>query len=508
MKGKIFKFIGLILVLFMAGCLNNTNETEEKTAKDGVSNIYGVPDEEIAEMIRIQNEIAAEFPLQALSKEEIEAKRNKRYTNPTKSQIIEAMKKAGTKYNIPYEVMYAIGAGETGGYNGGVPCQYWPYGSKKGQPIVSFDDGIGVMQVTPHAISETFDRNSLLYDYKYNIEAGAQVILGKWKYVKGRNPIGDMNHKVLENWYIAIWAYNGLSVVNNPNMYASGARTWRTKSTSTPWTRTNAYQIDILNNIKREFGVAITPIPRTSFPVPYLKSSGLNSQIISNWTNTIPASGKSFTTPTPIHYTGNTPVVEEKINLKAAGFNGLVKNSAGKYDAILKIKSESSIEVKGFDVTLWINGQILKSENITIAANSEKEIKITTNITSAGSYPYSFLVDSTAKIKEINETDTDNKMSGTAVVTSEITSAIDFTVPSTVKINQYTVFNGTASSNIVKIKRQLAGGVLKDAGSVTNGKFSFSIYFDIAASKELTVFGYDAAGKEVTKITKKFTAVK
>ncbi|HEX6508968.1 MAG TPA: NBR1-Ig-like domain-containing protein [Chloroflexota bacterium] len=51
-------------------------------------------------------------------------------------------------------------------------------------------------------------------DFQYNIGYGAKMLAQKWA---STPPIGDGNPAVLENWYYALWAYNGWGWVNNPN---------------------------------------------------------------------------------------------------------------------------------------------------------------------------------------------------------------------------------------------------------------------------------------------------
>lgn len=51
-------------------------------------------------------------------------------------------------------------------------------------------------------------------DYDYNISEGARILNQKWQTVP---KIGDGDRNKLENWYFAVWAYNGWSARNNPN---------------------------------------------------------------------------------------------------------------------------------------------------------------------------------------------------------------------------------------------------------------------------------------------------
>src|SRR5450830_1343271 len=70
---------------------------------------------------------------------------------------------------------------------------------------------IGIMQINS---SGRTDVVRLMTDIDYNIDTGAKMLDGKWKLTPG---IGDRDRNVLENWYYAIWAYNGFSSTNNPN---------------------------------------------------------------------------------------------------------------------------------------------------------------------------------------------------------------------------------------------------------------------------------------------------
>lgn len=60
--------------------------------------------------------------------------------------------------------------------------------------------------------------NRLKYDYDFNISEGARILNQKWRTVP---KIGDGDRNTLENWYFAVWAYNGWSTKNNPNYCVS-----------------------------------------------------------------------------------------------------------------------------------------------------------------------------------------------------------------------------------------------------------------------------------------------
>ncbi|MGB9666740.1 MAG: stalk domain-containing protein, partial [Candidatus Cryosericum sp.] len=125
-------------------------------------------------------------------------------TNPPDTYIRARLKDAALRYNIPSVILMAIAYQESG----------WRQFDSSGNPIVGSNatsQDVGIMQINT---SGRTDVDRLLSDIDYNIETGAKILDGKWKLAPG---IGDRDRNVLENWYYAIWAYNGLSSTNNPN---------------------------------------------------------------------------------------------------------------------------------------------------------------------------------------------------------------------------------------------------------------------------------------------------
>ncbi len=112
------------------------------------------------------------------------------------------------KYEIPPEILKAIALKESD------MMQF-----KDGKPLISDDNGIGIMQVTNTTLD--VDQEKLAIDTAYNIEIGAKILKNKWGLqFEGRIPsINDANPTIIENWYFAIMAYNGLSARNDPNKY-------------------------------------------------------------------------------------------------------------------------------------------------------------------------------------------------------------------------------------------------------------------------------------------------
>jgi hypothetical protein len=83
--------------------------------------------------------------------------------------------------------------------------------------IVSFDCGYGIAQVTSgmHSTDDpAFDQTRVASDPLYNMVVGAGILRDKWEAVQC---VGDRNPGIVEDWYSALWAYNGLSYTNNPN---------------------------------------------------------------------------------------------------------------------------------------------------------------------------------------------------------------------------------------------------------------------------------------------------
>jgi len=127
-----------------------------------------------------------------------------RGANPPDTYIRARLKDAALRYNIPSVILMAIAYQESG----------WRQFDANGDTVVGLNatsQDVGIMQINT---ASRGDVDRLMSDIDYNIETGAKILDGKWKLAPG---IGDRDRNVLENWYYAIWAYNGLSSTNNPN---------------------------------------------------------------------------------------------------------------------------------------------------------------------------------------------------------------------------------------------------------------------------------------------------
>jgi MYXO-CTERM domain-containing protein len=119
--------------------------------------------------------------------------------------------------HFPCHVLMAIAMQESGWQQFCVPDAPASEVGKPERTIVAFDCGYGVGQVTTGMhVGETpaFDRAKVAGDALYNLATGTLILRDKWAATKC---VGDNDPDVVEDWYTAIWAYNGLAYSNNPN---------------------------------------------------------------------------------------------------------------------------------------------------------------------------------------------------------------------------------------------------------------------------------------------------
>ncbi len=84
-----------------------------------------------------------------------------------------------------------------------------------GSKLISFDCGYGILQVTSGMGGGAgFDPAQVAGSSAYDVATGITILLDKW----AATPcVGDNRPEVAEDWYMAVWAYNGFGWVNNPN---------------------------------------------------------------------------------------------------------------------------------------------------------------------------------------------------------------------------------------------------------------------------------------------------
>lgn len=218
-------------------------------------NDFGIPNsyEENEYILKDGNIICSNSSIEnkILEMQVLEGYNQNNYSNPSKEEIERIIDEVALNKGIPPTILKAIAYTES---------NYRQF--KNGQPLLSFD-GVswGIMQVTPKFYPE-LDVEKLKYDIEYNLEAGANILLGKWDYGFGTKPriprIGTSDMRILENWYFAIWAYNGLSESNNPNLIPYYHKSW---------TQYEAYQDKVLKHAKTFLNQEIIPIPKQLLPL-------------------------------------------------------------------------------------------------------------------------------------------------------------------------------------------------------------------------------------------------
>jgi hypothetical protein len=119
--------------------------------------------------------------------------------------------------------------------------------NRNGKPLTSRGGHIGIMQIGGR--ETIYNLEKVKKDPLYNIEAGADHLLVKWRMANEKMAqIGNMDPNILEHWYFALWGYNGLTDRNNPNV---NNRTYQNR----------VYEIAL-----KDYGQKITPVSRGSIP--------------------------------------------------------------------------------------------------------------------------------------------------------------------------------------------------------------------------------------------------
>ncbi|WP_437758806.1 hypothetical protein [Sorangium sp. So ce1389] len=118
---------------------------------------------------------------------------------------------------FPCELLKAIAMQESGWQQFCEPDRPMDQAGGSSRTIISFDCGYGAAQVTSgmrSGDSPDFDARRVAADPTYNAATGARILAMKWRATRC---VGDQQPAIIEHWYSALWAYNGLSYVNNPN---------------------------------------------------------------------------------------------------------------------------------------------------------------------------------------------------------------------------------------------------------------------------------------------------
>ena len=162
--------------------------------------------------------------------------------NPSRQEIEFIIDRVAQKRAIPPTLLKAIARVES--------C--YEHFNKDGSPKIC-GSNIGLMQVNNN--NGAYNNEKLKYDIGYNIEAGADVLLNKWSMssYNSVSSVGNMDPNIIENWYFALWAYNGWAGSNNPNMISSYAKKY-------------TYQQLIYDIIEKEYDKKINNIDFSYLP--------------------------------------------------------------------------------------------------------------------------------------------------------------------------------------------------------------------------------------------------
>lgn len=123
---------------------------------------------------------------------------------------------------IPSVVLKSLGYIESGWRQYRVA---WPPWGKEGFTLMNTSSdpycAYGIMQIVSgmNCLADcAFEPQRVANDYSYNVGTGALILLRKWNYLASIGAtIGDNSPRIVEDWYYAVWAYNGWAYYNNPN---------------------------------------------------------------------------------------------------------------------------------------------------------------------------------------------------------------------------------------------------------------------------------------------------
>lgn len=90
-----------------------------------------------------------------------------------------------------------------------------------GPVLTSHDCGYGLMQVTTgmQNVSNVpnLDQAMIGTHYAFNVARGARILMDKWNAAPESRPlVGSRNPQLIEDWYYALWGYNGFAYSNHP----------------------------------------------------------------------------------------------------------------------------------------------------------------------------------------------------------------------------------------------------------------------------------------------------
>ncbi|MBI5548486.1 MAG: hypothetical protein HY901_31780, partial [Deltaproteobacteria bacterium] len=120
---------------------------------------------------------------------------------------------------VPCVILSAVATTESGWHQFGyVPC------GQSAATLISFDCGYGIGQITSGMDgSDGFSPSRVASDAVYNLSVSVNILISKWEYTAAVDP---NDPRIAEDWYFALWGYNGLALKNNPNTHPNTVGTY------------------------------------------------------------------------------------------------------------------------------------------------------------------------------------------------------------------------------------------------------------------------------------------
>jgi hypothetical protein len=90
--------------------------------------------------------------------------------------------------------------------------------------LLSADCGYGIAQVTSGMDgSGGFAPSRVAAEPAYNVSVGVNILIQKWQ---NAPDLGNNDPSIAEDWYFALWGYNGFAATNNPNQHSDTRGTY------------------------------------------------------------------------------------------------------------------------------------------------------------------------------------------------------------------------------------------------------------------------------------------
>lgn len=211
--------------------------------------------------------------------------------NPTFQHMNCLLTNAALEANIPPEVVKAVASRENGA---------WKQFDENGQPVISKDNGIGLMQITNQS---DYDQERLKYDINYNIQAGVEILTSMYKRTD-LPKIKGAGQEVIENWYFPVMAYNGTKPVNSPLYQSSGLN------------NREAYQEKVFAHIEKDSYLNGTKLGQFPFQTADFKYDSNSSENIKFSKMEYTVTGKLHSSDYRFKKGDKVSITADKVNLR------------------------------------------------------------------------------------------------------------------------------------------------------------------------------------------------